>query len=485
MRNFLGIDVGTSGVRAAVYNESGKRLALFHREYSLSTDAGGKAELDAEQIVQALTLTVRACTQKYTVFAAGLGAFMHGILAADEKGCALTGAITWMDSRAAPQAAQLGFRRDIEELNLVTGCRLSHPMYPLSKLLWLKQNQPELFDRAAHFMTLKQYIIYRLFGTNVVDYADASATGLFNMKEFCWEPRIVRDILEVPEEKLGRPQGPEFILRDMRPDYAGAMGLPAGVPFVLGATDGVLAHVGSGSLARRRISSTIGTSGALRAAINKPPHDPSRALWCYAYDKKTWITGGAISNGGIILKWIGSLFDRKPSYTQLDALAAQASPGCQGLSVIPTLGPERNPDYNAQTTAALHGLRLSHGKPELVRAAMEGVMYRMYDMYLCMGEAGAGFAGITATGGYASSPFWLQMQADIFGCEIYVPRENESSVFGAAYLAMQVLGYDGVQETPEAMRAQRVIAPDKDNATVYREGYERYKEFYHRLYRGI
>jgi len=480
---YMGVDVGTSGVRAAVYDEQGRRLALFYREYPLISDAEGKAELDPETVFSSLLEVIRACADGRRVAAVGLGAFMHGVMAADKYLRPLTGLMTWMDSRASPQAAQLARRGDIGALCAATGCRLQHPMYPLSKLLYLKQARPEVFARAARFLTMKQYLLSRLFGETLIDYADASATGLFDIHRFAWNGAIAGEILAIPEERLGTPAGPFTCLSGLSGGLSDAAGLPPDTPFYLGATDGLLAHIGSCGLGAGRMSSTVGTSGALRVAADAPPDDPERRLWCYALDRGAYVTGGAISNGGVVLKWIRDRLGAEAmDYAGLDALAASAPHGCEGLTVIPTFGPERNPDYNADTSAALHGLRLSHGKGHLVRAAMEGVMYRMAEVYEHMERSGAPCGEIVATGGYTKSEFWLQMQADIFGRRLIVPREREASVFGAAYLAM--LGAKAVApgQTLHAVQPEREIWPNPKNRDAYREGFARYRTLYRKLY---
>ncbi len=277
MSLFLGIDVGTSSVRCALYDEKGRRQAVESREYTLAAQAPGQAELDVEDLWQAFCQVVKNCCAGRQVEGCGLSVFMHSLLAVDGQWRPLTQAITWADTRAAKQAETLGNHPQIRRFYRRTGCRLAHPMSPAAKLLWLRECRPEVFEKARRFVTLKEFLVHRLFGEDLVDYSDASSMGLLDMHTFQWEPEVLAAV-GVEADRLGRPAPCTLVLRGMAPGAAEALGLPADTPFCLGSTDGVLANVGSGVFDGSAMTSTIGTSGALRTMLPTPYEDEELRL---------------------------------------------------------------------------------------------------------------------------------------------------------------------------------------------------------------
>ena len=309
MSLFLGIDVGTSSVRCALYDEKGRRQAVESREYTLAAQAPGQAELDVEDLWQAFCQVVKNCCAGRQVEGCGLSVFMHSLLAVDGQWRPLTQAITWADTRAAKQAETLGNHPQIRRFYRRTGCRLAHPMSPAAKLLWLRECRPEVFEKARRFVTLKEFLVHRLFGEDLVDYSDASSMGLLDMHTFQWEPEVLAAV-GVEADRLGRPAPCTLVLRGMAPGAAEALGLPADTPFCLGSTDGVLANVGSGVFDGSAMTSTIGTSGALRTMLPTPYEDEELRLWSYCFAGGLWAVGGAINNGGLVLKWLRDAFWR-------------------------------------------------------------------------------------------------------------------------------------------------------------------------------
>lgn len=486
MSLFLGIDVGTSSVRCALYDEKGRRQAVESREYTLAAQAPGQAELDVEDLWQAFCQVVKNCCAGRQVEGCGLSVFMHSLLAVDGQWQPLTQAITWADTRAAKQAETLGNHPQIRRFYRRTGCRLAHPMSPAAKLLWLRECRPEVFEKARRFVTLKEFLVHRLFGEDLVDYSDASSMGLLDMHTFQWEPEVLAAV-GVEADRLGRPAPCTLVLRGMAPGAAEALGLPADTPFCLGSTDGVLANVGSGVFDGSAMTSTIGTSGALRTMLPTPYEDEELRLWSYCFAGGLWAVGGAINNGGLVLKWLRDAFwrpmgGRGEAYPLFDQWAAGVPVGCQGLTFVPALTGERSPDWNSGASGTLHGLRVSHGAPHVVRAAMEGVLFRLYSLYELLRQRGFAPPRLLASGGYANSPVWLQMQADLFGLPVDVPREKEATVLGAAYLAMCALGRIRLGERLPSMEAGQTYEPAPGQADAWQQAYGRYQTIYSRLY---
>ncbi len=496
---FLGIDIGTSGVRAAIFNRNGFQISLFHKEYPLLCGETGMAELDPDNVFDSLMDVVTDCIKntgirRQDLQAIGLSTQLFSFMAMDRHGNHLTNLITWADNRASLQADFIKDHYDCASLYLKTGCRTQHPMYPLSKILWFKETQPELFKQTAKFITIKEYILYRLFHEYVIDITDASATACMDIHTFTWDQEILDDILGIDKDHLGEIVECTYVLKGMKREYAARMGIDPDIPVVAGSGDGMLANIGCGGFDDTAMSSTIGTSGALRIAVNSPLLDPQQRTWCYCFTKDTWVAGGAINNGGIVLKWLRDEYKKQYEYEAAEAglssiyalfdrYAQEIGAGSDGLLFLPLLTGERSPNWNAEAKGVISGLQLFHGRKHMVRAAMEGVIYRMFSVYEVLSSLNGNVRQIRANGGYVNSDIWLQIQADIFNKDIAVAGMTESSVFGAAYMAMAAVGAIGSLKEPlECMKPQRIIYPDKNNHAVYTEGFSRFKNLYDRIY---
>lgn len=495
---FLGIDIGTSSVRAVLFDRMGTPINFSSSEYPLITSIDGKAELDPELIFYKLLGTLKSCINfpgfNHTdLYGIGLSCQMHSLMAVDCKGNPLTNLITWVDTRAKDEAKVIETRFDVKEMYEKTGCRVQHPMYPLSKLLWLKHNNPEIFNKAYKFITFKEYMLFKLYGYYIVDYTLASSQGYFNIHTQKWDYEIVHDILQMSEDKLSDVVECTYALRGFKQEYENMTGISKDTPLIIGSGDGIAANIGCGVSDDTSISSTIGTSGALRTTVSRPILDPQQRTWCYSFTKDMWVFGGAINNGGIVLKWLREVFKRQfendaceyneSVYNIFDRFASEIEPGSKGLIFLPLLTGERSPDWNSEVRGLMYGLSYSHSRKHIIRAAMEGIMYRMYSVYEILSNLSGNILRINANGGYAKSDVWLQIQADIFNKEIIVPRVSEASALGAAYLTMISLGCikDYSQLLP-GMYPQKIISPIREHNELYSKIYESAIEIYNKIY---
>lgn len=497
---FMGIDIGTSGVRAVLFDKEGSQVSLAYKEYPMICNEPNMAELDPDLIFRSLIEVVQSCAQQadpvaYRIEAISFSTQLHSFMAVDEVGTPLTNVLTWADSRPLQQAQLIEQNFDAAALYQKTGCRVQHPMYPLSKILWLQATQPELYQQAHKFVTIKEYILHKLFGRYVIDITDASATACFNIHKFDWDEDILQNVLKVDKSKFGEPVECTYILNQIKPEYASRMGISADVPAVIGSGDGMLANVGCGVFDETSMSCTIGTSGALRIAVDKPLLDEQGRTWCYCFTKDTWVAGGAINNGGIVLKWLRDEHREQYEmemaglglnniYDLFNKYAAEIKPGSEGLIFLPHLTGERSPGWNASARGMIHGLGLIHGKKHLMRASMEGVMYELYSVYDIITQIDNNVEQIIANGGYVNSDIWLQIQADIFNKEIAVAQIGEAAAFGAAYVAMAAVGaIKDLRECLPIMQPTRKIKPNPENHAVYKESFKQYREFYDMLYK--
>jgi len=500
---FMGIDIGTSSVRAALFDLNGKQVSISQNEYSMICTEHGMGELDPELVFDSLIKAVRNCIgmldsidrkAEKKIEAVGISTQMHSLMVVDKCGRPMTNVITWADTRPINQAEQIKRNFDYNMMYRNTGCRVQHPMYPLSKILWLKETKPEIYKNSYKFISIKEYVLFKLYGQFVIDFTDASATGFFNIHTFEWDKYILNNVLDIDESILGEPVECTFILRNMNREYAEAIGLDPDTPVVVGSGDGILANIGCGVFDDTSMTSTIGTSGAMRISVNTPLLDPDQKTWCYCLTKNMWIAGGAINNGGIVLKWMRDNFRKQfeceaeeaginSIYALFDKYAGEISPGSDGLIFLPFLTGERSPDWNVNAQGTLHGLQLFHTGKHFVRAAMEGVMFRMFSVYETITQLNNNVNQIKANGGYVKSDIWLQIQADVFNKEIAVAGIGEATVFGAAYTAMVAIGaISGFNQMLPEMEPLKVVKPNPDNAVAYRNAYKRFKDLYHKIY---
>lgn len=497
-RLFMGVDIGTSGIRAAAFDMDGGQVSLCYKEYPMICDQEGMAELDPEGIFKSFIHVVKECIEQgkissTSIEAIGLSSQMHSFLAVDKEGNCLTGVITWADTRSIDDAYFIEKNFNSYELYNKTGCRTQHPIYPVSKIMWFKRSRPDLFSKVHKFVTIKEYIIYKLFGEYTVDITDASATGCFNIHKFTWDEDILKDVLGIGYEKLGDTAECTYSLKNMKNEFACEMGLSPSTPVVIGSGDGIMANVGCGGFDNTTMSCTIGTSGALRIAVDTPVLDKQQRTWCYCFTKDKWVAGGAVNNGGIILKWFRDQYriqfekeaeslQLKDVYELFDTYVSEVGPGSNGVFFLPYLTGERSPGWNADASGYICGLRITHDKGHIIRAAMEGIMYNMYSVFELIENIDGNVKRIVANGGYVNSDVWLQIQADIFNKDIIVAGIGEAAVFGAAYTAMVAVGaLNGFKDVLPKSKPAKVIKPIADNNQIYQGTYKQFKSLYSEL----
>ena len=449
---FVGVDIGTTSVKAVVYDPTG-RVAGYHSiGYPLHAPAPSIAEQDPEEIYSA---TVGAVAGAVAASGAGPGAIagvsfsaaMHSVIAVDADGRPLTRSITWADNRSTLWAERLRREMDGRSIYRRTGTPI-HPMSPLAKLLWLRHERADVFARAARFIGIKEYVFFRLFGRYLVDLSIASATGMLNLEALDWDPGAL-EVADIGRERLSTPVPTTYPVTGLPRDVAAAMGIAAETPFVVGANEGVLSNLGVDAVRPGDVAVTIGTSGALRAVVGRPLTDPEERTFCYHLTNDHWVVGGPINNGGIVFRWVRDEFAAAETetakrlgidpYEVLTRVAARVPPGCAGLLFHPYLAGERAPWWNPRLRGSFFGLAMHHHKEHMVRAVLEGVIFSLHSILGAVEALIGPTSMIRATGGFARSELWRQMLADVFDREVVVPESFESSCLGAAVLGMVAL----------------------------------------------
>ena len=474
----VGLDVGTTAVKAGLYTTSGDEVAVAGRDHPLRSPEPGWAEQDPEEIVaamvDALAEIARAARDTGTdVRAISVSTPMHGLLGLDAGGRPLTPVVTWADTRARDDADAL--RADHLDVHRRTGTPL-HPMAPLAKLRWFQRERAEVADRVRTWVTIKEHVLAALTGTLAIDRSSASATGLFHLRDDAWDVEAL-ELAHIDADRLAPVVATDHVVGGLTSARAEATGLPAGTPVVAGATDGVLANLGVGALGGGGTGAvTIGTSGAVRLTVDEPTTDPDMRTFCYALTGDRWVVGGAISNGGLWLRWLrDAVFTGDLDDDDLSALAAEVPAGSEGVTVLPYLTGERAPQWSADPSGVVFGLRLDHGRAHVVRAGMEGVAHQLRLVTDALADSGHEVSRLRATGGFTSSEVWLQTVADILDVPLEVPAVSEAVAFGAALLGMTALGLlDDVDEAPGLVRIMTSCDPDPRHRALHDAAHDRY-----------
>ena len=477
---FVGVDVGTGGTRAIVVDRTGGVVASEACEHAAIHSAHiGWAEQDPDDWWRAAKTAIAAAVKASgsVVEAIGLTGQMHGCVMLDAEGEVLRPALIWADQRTQPECDWLTETVGRERLIELT-CNPALPNFTLTKLLWVKTHQPEIFLQIAHVLCPKDYVRYKLTGEYAMDMQEASGTLLLDVANRRWSAEMA-EIAGIPMSWLPRLyEGPEICARI---DEAGAAatGLPVGLPVAAGAGDQGAGAVGMGILAPGSVSATIGTSGVVFAATDRPTMDRLGRLhtFCHAAPG-TWHVMGVTNGAGLSLRYFRDTFAPTDSYDALSAIAADVPAGSNGLLWAPYLFGERTPHLDAEARAAFVGITASTTRAHFVRAVMEGVAYSLKDTFTLFEELGIPVASIRLGGGGARGALWRQIQADVYGQAVERLEAEEGGAFGAALLAGTGVGaWPSVAAACEAtVRAAETIKPKDTEAMA--KGYAMYRRVY-------
>jgi gluconokinase len=448
----LGIDIGTTSTKAVLFTEKGEVIQTENIGYPLHTPDISTAEQNPEEIFQAVLKAIsnisKLQSDKKLAFISFSSA-MHSVIAMDENDQPLTPCITWADNRSEAWAHKIKNELNGHEVYRRTGTPI-HPMSPLTKIAWIVNDRPEIASKTKKYIGIKEYIFKKFFDQYVVDHSLASAMGMMNLKTLDWDEEALQ-IAGVTREQLSTLVPTTKIFKNCHQELAKQIDIDSQTPFVIGASDGVLSNLGVNAIKKGEIAVTIGTSGAIRTIIDHPQTDEKGRIFCYALTEKHWVIGGPVNNGGMVLRWIRDELASSEvetakrlgidPYDVLTKIAERVRPGSDGLLFHPYLAGERAPLWNPDVRGSFFGLTMSHKKEHMIRAALEGVIYNLYTVFLALTECmKSPVTRIQATGGFARSEVWRQMMSDIFDSEVVVPESYESSCLGACILGLYALG---------------------------------------------
>lgn len=491
---WIGVDLGTTGVRAIAYDVEGQKYCSSEAFYPLLTPHPDWAEENPLQIFESVEKVIKetAAELRYKnclLQGIALSTVMHSFAGLDEHYEPLMDMQTWADSRSASIVKEMKQDETLcRSFYEKTGCPI-HACYPLAKVIWLRRNHPEIFQQMRYVGSLKDYIFRGLTGEWMIDHSAASTSGMYNEKNMDWDDEILA------YAGLRREQMPKIVsttyMSKLSSQAAAAMELPEGVPVVIGATDGVLVNVGIGAVHPGQLSATIGTSGALRMLTSQPMTDPKMRTWCYNLVDDMWVAGGAINNGGMILRWVR---DKICHYTKAhlenldvdgyDLMTMKAShipAGSEGLIMLPCFTGERAPYWNSELRGMFFGLSLNHRRSHMIRATMEGICYSMNAVLDALKEFGE-IQDIRVSGSFTKSDLWLQILSDILNEKLTLPNNSEGAAFGAVVLGFIASGrLKSIKDTTELVHPRKVYTPIPENAVTYKELYGIFERLYWNL----
>jgi xylulokinase len=486
---FLGIDVGTGGTRAVAIDETGRVVAAATAEHEpFASPQTGWAEQHPEDWWRATQQAVRAVLAKGVsadrIASVGFSGQMHGSVLLDERGEVIRPALIWCDQRTDAQCRAITQRIGTERL-IELVCNPALTGFTLPKLLWVREMEPDQWRRVRSILLPKDFVRFRLTGERASDVADSSGTLLFDVKNRRWSSEMLA-AFEIPETLLPRVFESPEVTGQISAAGAAATGLREGTPVVAGAGDQAAGAVGIGIVEAGTVSATIGTSGVVFAATDRPALDPKGRVhtFCHAIPGR-WHVMGVTQGAGLSLRWFRDRFgagpdDGRDPYERLTEEAAQAPPGADGVLWAPYLMGERTPHLDPHARAALVGLAANHTRAHIIRAILEGVAFSLRDTFEIFREMRVPVERVRLGGGGARSQLWRQIQADIYGYEVETVEAEEGAAYGAAILAGVGVGaWPSVDAACKAVvRVASRTSPDEQTAQVMDRQYAAFRALY-------
>ncbi len=478
----IGVDIGTTSTKAVLFSEKGEVIHKENVGYPLYTPTISTAEQDPEEIFQAVLQTMTNIMQKHgkkNISFVSFSSAMHSVIAMDEYDQPLTSCITWADNRSEAWTRKLKNDCNGHDIYKRTGTPI-HPMSPLSKIMWLVNEHPDIATKTKKYIGIKEYVFKKFFDHYVVDHSLASAMGMMNLHTLDWDEEALH-VAGIKRDQLSELVPTTQTFTNCDEQLAIQIGLDPQTPFVIGASDGVLSNLGVNAIQKGEIAVTIGTSGAIRTIIDKPQTDEKGRIFCYALTENHWVIGGPVNNGGMVLRWIRDEFASSETetakrlgidpYEVLTKIAERVRPGADGLLFHPYLAGERAPLWNPDVRGSFFGLTMAHKKEHMIRAALEGVIYNLYTVFLALIECmDCSVTRIQATGGFARSHVWRQMMSDIFESDVVVPESYESSCLGACILGLYATGkIDSFDVVSEMIGETYRHTPNKEATNEYQQ----------------
>lgn len=485
MNYFLGIDVSTTGSKALLIDASGSVAATASSPHTLSTPRPLWSEQDPHEWWNATVSSIKSVLQQTgikpgDISAIGLTGQMHGLVLLDGDGKVLRPAILWNDQRTQAQCDEIHQKIGRERFIQISG-NVALTGFTAPKILWVAENEPEVFAKARHVLLPKDYIRYRLTGEYAMDKADGSGTVLFDLKNRDWSREIL-SALHIPREWMPPTfEGPQFTGR-IAADVARATGLDKGTPVAAGGGDQSAQAVGVGAVEPGIIGLTVGTSGVVFATTPSALIEPRGRLhaFCHAVPAMWHFMGVMLSAAGS-LQWYRDTLAPGMDFDTLLEEAERIPAGSEGLQFMPYLSGERTPHPDPHARGAFIGLTLRHTRGHMTRAVLEGVAFGLKDIFTLIQNCGLGnITQVRASGGGTKGALWRQILASVLDGELVTVNTTEGAAYGAALLAGVGAGAwpDVVSACAQTVKITGMTSPDPEQVEDYRQSYSIYRQLY-------
>jgi xylulokinase len=501
MKYLMGIDVGTSGIKTIIIDEHGNLIAQAFEDIPLHTPYPNWAEQDPHDWWRATLNTVREALSTSnidpdTLAGIGLSGQMHSAVLLDQHNEVLRPAILWCDTRTSDQCRWI--TDTVGEENLVKW--VSNPAlegFTAPKLIWVREHEPEIYEKIKHVALPKDYIRYKLTEEYAMDVSDAAGTLLFDVQQRQWSKEMM-DAIGLPYDVMPAVFESIDICGSITDGVAEATGLKGGTPVVAGGADNTCGAVGTGIVRPGRVLASLGTSGVVFAHMDEVQVDPELRVhsFCHSIPNKWYLMGVVLFAGGS-LQWLRNTIGEiemsaarmlhTDPYELMTTQASRAPIGSEGLIFLPYLMGERTPHKDANAKGAFIGLTGRHDRTHMIRSVLEGITFAMRDSIEIMRDLGLSISEIRTTGGGARSELWRQIQANIYGAEVVTVNVDEGPAYGAAILAAVGTGvYDQVEEATDALvKIVTRTEPDSKSMEQYNEYYQIYQDMYPLLKPGF
>ena len=491
----LGIDIGTSACKVAVFDREGQVMASGSGDYPVYYPKEGWAEQDPEEWWTAVCGAIQKTLHKggispEQIAGVGIDGQSWSAIAIDQEGKVLTNTPIWMDTRAQSICDRLNEEIGADEIFKVSGNSLQ-PSYTTAKILWYKENLPEIYPKIYKILQSNSYIAFKLTGAVTQELSQGYGLHCFNMREGRWDEEMCRK-LGIPMEFLPEIVSCDTVVGTVTEKAAAESGLLAGTPVVAGGLDAACGTLGAGVIHPGETQEQGGQAGGMSICIEEYKADPRLILGFHVVPGK-WLLQGGTTGGGGVMRWFEREFadyerlmkeqTGQSSLEQLNEIAGEVAPGCDGLVFLPYMAGERSPIWNPDAKGVFYGLDFSKTKGHMVRACMEGVALSLRHNLEAAKEAGAEVEVLRAMGGSANSILWTQIKADITGKPILVPSSDTATTLGAAILAGVGVGFykDYEEAVSLTVKETRRHMPNEENKKIYDQVYATYLKLYEHL----
>ncbi len=488
MKCIITIEIGTNAVRIFAFDLNGIAIGSMKGYYPTFHTQPDYSEQDPEQIFITMLYVLKNLLneiiypKKYKVASICFSSSMHSTLAVDKHGIPLGNAFTWADNRAKKEAIEIKESSIGDEMYTCTGTPL-HPMSPMLKIAWMKKNDPQKFQQAGKFLSIKSYVVHQLTGEYMIDYSMACATGMLNIHKIAWEPEAL-NFAGISSDKLPQLVPVFATAGTLKKAYQNSLGLSVDTKILIGSSDGCMATLGAGIWNSDKATITIEDSSAVRVVGNKILHDDNKRIFNYLITENCFVSGGPSNSGGGTFEWFAKQFgdfatayDLESCMNNLLQEATKVSIGSGGLLFLPYLLGERAPIWNPDARGMFFGINIKHERQHFIRATIEGILYEIYSIGKMLNEH-RNISALSVNGSFATIPFCTQMIADMFNKPVHITKNSNSVSTGAFLLAATEMG---IFKSLDEAAAQIEIADSYSPGETHHHTYMKYFSIFESL----